>query len=95
VETVQSTPALIEPTPTPTDSISKSSLGSFALATRRPLPLYQGRLVDNSDLIKSIDRVTTSLAKTLTLVESVRDRSTTEDDNGSSDHHQTECPDQK
>ena len=68
MEAVQSTPALIEPTPTLADLISKSSLGSSTLATRRPLPRYQRRLVDNSDLIKSIDQVTTGLAETLTLV---------------------------
>lgn len=92
VEAVQSTPALIEPTPAPTDLISKSSFGSSVPATHRPPPRYQRRLVDNSDLIESIDQVTTSLVEALTLVESVRDRSITKDDNSSFDHQQTECP---
>jgi hypothetical protein len=92
VEGVQSIPAPIEPTPTPADLISKLSLGSSAPATRRSLPRYQRRLVDNSDLIESIDQVTTGLAETLTLVKSVRDRSTTKGNNSSSDQHQTECP---
>ena len=87
VETVQSTPAPIEPTPMLADSISKSSFGSSAPATRRPPPRYQRRLVDNSDLIKSVNQVTTGLAEALTLVESIRDQSTAEGNNSSSDHH--------
>jgi hypothetical protein len=57
------------------DSISGLVSGSCPLTTRRPLPCYQGRHLDNTDLIESIDRVTTGLAETLTLVDLIRDRS--------------------
>jgi hypothetical protein len=43
------------------------------LTTRRLLPRYQERHLDNTNLIKSIDRVTTGLAETLTLVDSIKD----------------------
>ena len=36
--------------------------------TRRPLPRYKRRQIDNTDLLDSIDRVGTKLAKTLALV---------------------------
>ena len=36
--------------------------------TRRPLPRYKGKQIDNTDLLDSIDRVGTKLAETLALV---------------------------
>jgi hypothetical protein len=75
VEAVQAPPVPTKSTSTTTDSISGLVFGSSPSTTRRPLPRYQGRRLDNTDLIKSIDRVTTGLAKTLTLVDSIRDRS--------------------
>jgi hypothetical protein len=57
------------------DSISRLVSGSSFLTTCHPLPYYQGRRLDNTDLIESIDRVTTGLAETLTLVDSIRYRS--------------------
>ena len=40
--------------------------------TRRPLPRYKGRQIDNADLLDSIDRVGTKLAETLALVSSIQ-----------------------
>jgi hypothetical protein len=73
MEAMQPPPAPTESTSTMADSISAPVLGSSSLTTCRPLPRYQGRRLDNTDLIESIDRVTMGLAKTLTLVDSIRD----------------------
>jgi hypothetical protein len=89
MEAVQAPPAPTEFTPAPADPISGLLSGLSSLATRRLLPRYQGRWLDNSDLIESIDRVTMGLAETLTLVESIGDQST-EDGYGSIRHHRTE-----
>jgi hypothetical protein len=75
METVHAPPAPTESTSTTTDPISGPVLGSPPPTTRRPLPDYQGRCLDNTDLVESIDRVTMNLATTLTLVDSIRDRS--------------------
>ena len=40
--------------------------------TRRPLPRYKGKQIDNTDLLDSIDRVGTKLAETLALVSSIQ-----------------------
>jgi hypothetical protein len=74
VEAVQA-PAPTKSTSTTADSISRPLSGSPPLTTHRPLPYYQGRHLDNTDLVESINRVTTGLSKTLTLVDSIRDRS--------------------
>jgi hypothetical protein len=86
MEVVQAPPAPTESTPAPADPISGLLLRLSSLATCRLLPRYQGRRLNNSDLIESIDRVTAGLAKTLTLVESIRDQST-EDGYGPIRHH--------
>jgi hypothetical protein len=75
MEAVQAPPAPTGSTSTMADSISRPILGSSSPTTRRPLLRYQGRSLDNSDLIESIDWVTTGLAETLTLVDLIRDRS--------------------
>jgi hypothetical protein len=76
VEAVQAPPAPTESTSTMADSILGPLLGSLHPTTHRSLPRYQGRHLHNTDLIESIDWVTTSLSKTLTLVDSIRDQST-------------------
>jgi hypothetical protein len=73
VEVVQAPPTPTESTSTTMDSISGPVLGLSPPTTRRPLPCYQGRRLDNTNLIESIDWVTTGLAETLTLVDSIRD----------------------
>jgi hypothetical protein len=75
METVQAPPAPTESASTTADPISGPVSGSPPPTTRRPLPRYQGRRLDNTDLVESIDRVTMNLAETLTLVDSIRDRS--------------------
>jgi hypothetical protein len=91
MEVVQAPLVPTESTPAPVDPISGLLSGSSFLATRRLLPRYQGRRLDNSDLIESIDWVTAGLAETLTLVESIRDQST-KDGYGPICHHWTEKP---
>jgi hypothetical protein len=73
VEAVRAPPAPTESTSITAYPILGPVLGSPPPTTRRPLPRYQGRRLDNTDLVESIDRVTTNLAKTLTLVDSIRD----------------------
>jgi hypothetical protein len=86
MEAVQAPPTKTESTLALVDPILGLLSGSSSSATRRPLPRYQGRQLDNSDLIESIDRVTAGLAKTLTLVESIRDQSA-KDGYGPIHHH--------
>ena len=40
--------------------------------TRHPLPRYKGKQIDNTNLLDSIDRVGTKLAKTLALVSMIQ-----------------------
>jgi hypothetical protein len=75
VEVVQAPPAPTESTSTSANLISGPVSGLPPSTTRRLLPHYQGRRLDNTDLVESIDRVTTGLAETLILVDSIRDRS--------------------
>ena len=52
-----------------------STMPTLSLATpttRRPLPRYKGKQIDNIDLLDSIDRVGTKLAETLALVSSIQ-----------------------
>ena len=49
---------------------------SATLTTRRPLPRYKGRQIDNTDLLDSIDQVGTKLAETLALVDSIQNQPT-------------------
>jgi hypothetical protein len=44
--------------------------------TRRPLPYYKGRTIDNTDLIEAIDQVSHKLSQTLTSVDSIQNQST-------------------
>jgi hypothetical protein len=89
MEVVLAPLAPTESTPAPADPILGLLSGSSSPATHRPLPRYQGRRLDNSDLIESIDRVTAGLAENLTLVESIRDQSV-KDGYGPINHHRTE-----
>jgi hypothetical protein len=75
MEAVQAPPALTKSTSITMDLISGPVSRSLPLTTHRLLPYYQGRCLDNTNMFESIDRVTTGLAKTLTLVDSIRDPS--------------------
>ena len=44
--------------------------------TRRLLPRYKGRQIDNTDLLDSINQVGTKLAETLALVDSIQNQPT-------------------
>ena len=51
--------------PTTVDLAPATPASSSATSiTRRPLPRYKGRQIDNTDLLDSIDRVGTKLAET-------------------------------
>ena len=52
----------------PTTSVSPSATPT----THRLLPRYKGKQIDNTDLLDSIDRVSTKLAETLALVSSIQ-----------------------
>jgi hypothetical protein len=75
MEAVQAPPAPTESTLITVDLISGPVLGPPPPTIHRPLPRYQGRRLDNTDLVESINWVTTNLAETLTLVDSIIDRS--------------------
>jgi hypothetical protein len=51
-------------------------------ATHRLLPCYQGRKLDNTDLIDSIDRLGGKLSFTLALVDSLQEQFTEQNSNG-------------
>jgi hypothetical protein len=75
MEAVQAPLARTKSTSTTVDSILGPVSGSLPLTTHHLLPCYQGRYLNNAKLIESINRVTTGLAETLTLVDSIRDQS--------------------
>ena len=60
----------ITPTPTTADLISEPPLRLPSSTTRRPLPRYQRRQINNDDLIASIDQVGQKLADCLSIAES-------------------------
>ena len=60
--TVDLAPTMVHLAPT------KPASSSATTTTRRPLPRYKGKQIDNTDLLDSIDRVSTKLAETLALV---------------------------
>jgi hypothetical protein len=91
VEVVQGPPTSTGSTSTPTDPTMGALSRSSSLATRRPLPRYPRRQINNSNLIEYIDRVTASLADTLVLVDSIKDQSA-EHGYGSNHRHQTKRP---
>ena len=63
--------------PTMVDLASATPASSSATpTTRRPLPPYKGRQIDNTDLLDFIYRVGTKLAETLALVSSIQNQPT-------------------
>ena len=63
--------------PTTLDLALATPASSLAMSTtRRPLPRYKGRQIDNTDLLDSIDQVGTKLAETLALVDSIQSQPT-------------------
>ena len=73
LEPVQIRSAPTTLTPATVDPISEPLSGSTSSTTRRSLPHYQRRHVNNDDLIESIDRVGLKLADCLTIAESALD----------------------
>jgi hypothetical protein len=61
--------------PTPASSSTTPATGRF-------LPRYQGKKLDNTDLVNSIDRLGGKLSSTLTLVDSLQEQFTEQDSNG-------------
>ena len=64
---------MVDLAPTMMDLAPTTPASSSATpTTRRPLPRYKGRQIDNTDLLDYIDRVGTKLAETLALVSSIQ-----------------------
>lgn len=74
IEAIQLAPAPASPTRGMSDKMSELSLGSSAPSSRPPLPRYQGRRIDNSDLIDLIDCQGEGLAEILSFMESTQQR---------------------
>ena len=70
LESVQIRSAPTTLAPATVDPISEPLLGSTLSATRRSLPRYRRRHVNNDDLIESIDQVGLKLADCLSVAES-------------------------
>ena len=71
--TVDTAPTTVDTAPTTMDLAPTTPASSSAtLTTRRPLPRYKGKQIDNTDLLDSINRVGTRLAETLALVSSIQ-----------------------
>ena len=71
--TVDLAPTMVDLAPTMVDLAPTTPASSSAmLTTRRPLPRYKGKQIDNTVLLNSIDRVGTKLAETLALVSSIQ-----------------------
>ena len=63
--------------PTTLDLAPATPASSSAIpTTRRSLPRYKGRQIDNTDLLDFIDRVGTKLAETVALVDSIQNQPT-------------------
>ena len=73
IEPVQTNTAPTTPTPMTIHLISKPPPRLPSLTTRRLLPRYQRRQINNDDLIASIDQVGQKLADYLSIVESALD----------------------
>jgi hypothetical protein len=78
--TTSPTPASVMTTLAPASLTPASS--STTPATGQFLPHYQGKKLDNTDLINSIDRLGGKLSSTLTLVDSLQEQFTEQDSNG-------------
>jgi hypothetical protein len=57
-------------------ALTTLAMAPTMLTTRRPLPRYKGRMIDNTDLIEPIDQVSYKLSQTLTLVDLIQNQST-------------------
>jgi hypothetical protein len=78
--TTSLTPASVTTTLAPASLTPASS--STTPATGQFLPRYQGKKLDNTDQINSIDRFGGKLSSTLTLVDSLQEKFTEQDSNG-------------
>jgi hypothetical protein len=66
-------PTTVDLAPTTVDLAPTMPTSSLATpTTHRPLPCYKGKQIDNTDLLDSIDWVSTKLAETLALVSSIQ-----------------------
>ena len=71
--TVDTAPTTMDLAPTTVHLAPTTPASSSATpTTRRPLPRYKGKQIDNTDLLDSIDRVGTKLAETLALVSTIQ-----------------------
>ena len=71
--TMDAAPTMMDLAPTTVHLAPTTPASSSAMpTTRRLLPHYKGKQVDNTDLLDSIDRVSTKLAETLALVSTIQ-----------------------
>ena len=71
--TVDTAPTMMDLAPTTVHLAPTMPASSSATpTTRHPLPRYKGKQINNTDLLDSIDRVGTKLAKTLALVSTIQ-----------------------
>jgi hypothetical protein len=76
---IQSASTMTSPATAPTMLAASSTTPATSpttLATRRLLPRYKWRQIDNTDLLEAIDRLDSKLSESLTLVDSIQNQST-------------------
>ena len=78
IQSVSTTASSASATAPTTVDLAPATLASSSAMpiTRRSLPRYKGRKIDNTDLLDSIDRVGTKLVETLALVDSIQNQPT-------------------
>ena len=93
VEPVQNSTASITPAPAPADPISELPPRSSSSATRRSLPRYPRKQINNDDLIASIDQVNQKLSNCLSIAESTLVQPADNEEFSPRPHHRTTCSD--
>ena len=88
--TVRLAPTMMDLAPTTVHLAPTTPTSSSATPmTRRPLPRYKGKQIDNTDLLNSIDRVGTKLAETLALVSTIQSQP---NEQGTAPHNRSTRP---
>ena len=93
IELVQNSTASITPAPALVDPISEPPLRSSSSVTRRSLPHYPRKQIDNDDLIASINQVNQKLSNCLSIAESALVRPADDEEFSPRPHRRTTCSD--
>ena len=72
IQSASTTASSASATAPTTVDLALTTSASPSATTRRLLPRYKGKQINNTDLLDSIDRVSTKLAETLALVSSIQ-----------------------